>query len=111
MNVSVSHKAVCRTAQATPGLLKNRLNATFKTSLACLAKIEKLEFDLVFMKGLNQKKMFTVLFWVPKNPQNGWKYFAHLDQIMDYNEVWFSRSTFHEKPRKNLQGVLFSRYR
>ena len=22
---------------------------------------------------------------------------------MDYNEVWFSRSTFHEKVNKNLQ--------
>ena len=27
---------------------------------------------------------------------------------MDYNEVWFSRSTFHKEKKKNLQGVLFS---
>ena len=29
---------------------------------------------------------------------------------MDYNEVWFSRSTFNEKAQKNLQGVLFGQY-
>ena len=30
---------------------------------------------------------------------------------MDYNEVWFSSATFHEKAKKNLQGVLFSQCR
>ena len=27
---------------------------------------------------------------------------------MDYNKIWFSRATFVKKPRKNIQGVLFS---
>ena len=30
---------------------------------------------------------------------------------MDYNAVWFSRSTFHEKAKKNLQGIPFCRCR
>ena len=41
--------------------------------------------------------------------KKGWKYVLYLNECMDYNEVWFYRSTFHEKkPRKNLQGDLFS---
>ena len=39
--------------------------------------------------------------------KNSWKYFLHLYKFMDYNKVWFSRSTFHEKAKKNLQSVLF----
>ena len=31
--------------------------------------------------------------------------------FMDYNKVLFSRSTFHEKPRKKIQDVLFCRCR
>ena len=44
--------------------------------------------------------MLTFLFWVQKMPKNGGKYFVYLYKFMDYNEVWFSRSTCHEKAKK-----------
>ena len=37
--------------------------------------------------------------------------FLHLYNFMVYNEVWFSRSTFHKKAKKNLQAVLFCQCR
>ena len=30
---------------------------------------------------------------------------------MDYNEVWFSRSTFHEKAKKNIYRVFYFFYK
>ena len=71
-------------------------------------QIEKLAFYFLFMKGLKSKnKMLTFLFWVPKMPKNGWKYFLNLYKFMDYNEVWFSRLTFHEKAKKNTYRVFY----
>ena len=46
--------------------------------------------------------MLTFLFWVPKMPKNNQEYFIHLYKFMDYNEVWFSRATFHEKAKKKF---------
>ena len=49
--------------------------------------------------------MLPFLFWVQKMPKNGCKYFLHLDKFMDYNEVWFSRSTFYEKASPIQDGL------
>ena len=46
--------------------------------------------------------MITFLFWVPKMPKNGQKYFLHLYKFMDYNDAWFSRATFHKKAKKKF---------
>ena len=46
----------------------------------------------------------------PKNAQKRLNIFLHLDKFMDYNEVWFSRSYFHEKVEKKSTGC-FSPYR
>ena len=43
----------------------------------------------------------------PKMPKNGWKYFLHLYKFMDYNEVWFSRSTFHKKSQEQIYRVFY----
>ena len=49
--------------------------------------------------------MLTYLFWDSKMPKkNNKKYFLHLYKFMDYNEVWFSRATFHEKAKKKITG-------
>ena len=62
------------------------------------------------LEGLKIKnKILTFLFWVPKVLENG--YFFNLYKFMDYNEVWFQDQLFMKMPRKNLQGVLFCRYR
>ena len=50
--------------------------------------------------------MLTFLFWVPKIPKYGKKYFLKLYKFIDYNELWFSRSTFHEKAKKKFTGCL-----
>ena len=44
----------------------------------------------------------------PKNAEKRLKIFS---TPLEVNEVWFSRSTFHEKAKKNLQGVLFCQCR
>ena len=40
---------------------------------------------------------------------NSWKYFLHIYKFTDYNEVWFSRSTFQEKANKKFTGCSMSR--
>ena len=70
-------------------------------------KIEKLAFHY-FKPYMNTKwKAYFFLFRVPKMPKNSWKYLLHWYKFMDYNEVWFPRSTFHKKS----PGVLFSQCR
>ena len=78
-------------------------------------KIEKLACHFVFMKGLKYKnEMLTVLFWVKKckkkkeEEKKTENRFLYLYKFMDYNKVWVSRSIFHEKAQKKLQGDLFS---
>ena len=51
--------------------------------------------------------MLTFLFCIPKMAQNGRKYFLNLYKFIDYNEVWFSRSTFHEKAKKKIYRVFY----
>ena len=64
----------------------------------------------VFMKGLKKENTnFSIL--GPKNAEKRLEIFLHLYKYMAYYEVWFSRSTFHEKANTNLQGVLFYQYR
>jgi hypothetical protein len=59
----------------------------------------------MFMKGFKSKnEMLTFLFWVSKMPKSDQKYFLHIYKFMDYNEVWFSRETFHEKSKKKFTG-------
>ena len=55
--------------------------------------------------------MLTFLFWVPKMPKKNQKYFYTHINLWTAIKFGFQEQLFMKKPRKNLQGVLFSRRR
>ena len=58
-------------------------------------------------EGLKNLKKLNANFSIlgPKNAKKRLKIFLFiLYKFMDYNEVWFSRSTFHEKAKKKFKG-------
>ena len=65
-------------------------------------KIEKLAFNFIFMKGLKSKnKMLNFYFGSQKCQKTDENIFFNQYKFIEYNEVWFSRSTFYRRIQKS----------